>query len=109
VLPALQRLSLQLAMQGGMPPEWAHGFLALESMTLLQPYATWAVSQPADEGAGSGRDAPTSAPAPASSLPEQWTAGFPRLQHLMLEGLALAGTLPAAWLQLGSFPSLTSL
>jgi hypothetical protein len=47
--------------------------------------------------------------ASSHSLLAEWAGGFPKLETLLLGRLGLMGSLPDAWLEPGSFASLTFL
>jgi len=124
VLPALQELTVQLHVEGGLPPEWARGFTRLTNLDmerlpegLIEATPRGVTSSqliasrkedarparqagPAQQGAAQHGTAPP--------LPPEWASGFPRLEILTLSNLGLTGSLPQSW-QLDGFPSLTGL
>lgn len=69
-----------MRLEGRLPPEWGAGFRRLE---VLEVANLW-------DGPPKG---------PAQPLPAQWAEGFPSLLVLQLHHLALAGPLPAAWVE----------
>ena len=95
-LPSLRSLQLAVRFTGGLPDEWARGFRHLFLLSLSG-------DAPVANGMLEGRARP--APQPLGTLPASWASGFPSLQHLRMEALALSGPLPQAWVQ-GGFPQL---
>jgi hypothetical protein len=102
VLPALQDMSVEMAVQGGLPPEWARGFRRLRSIAAAHLES----NMPAlHETVGSDSVAGQSA-ASSASLPPEWARGFPQLQTLVMLGFGWRGSLPEAWLEASSFQTL---
>lgn len=114
VLPRLRHLELEVSqVQHGLPAAWSTGFRELEVLSIKTRSNHQEVSS-------NRRLAGVAAPPPVyrapgtaaatvrHTLPASWASGFPKLQALTLNWLALIGTLPSSW-QTGGFPQLLSL
>lgn len=117
VLPALQELRVQLQFPVQLPAEWAGGFQVLKSLSIYRPLpkdspvAGWSKDNYRAKAAQHPQTAPPPPPTGNEllpSLPEEWAAGFPQLQLLVLSNIGLTGSIPQRWLH-GSFPALTTL
>ena len=108
VLPVLQQLKLEMAIEGQLPPEWASGFRCLERLIIAGPPPVPSTATP--EG---GAAATPPAVVVARLLPPEWAGatigGFPKLELLELRRLGLEGSLPRSWLGEGGFPALAHL
>jgi hypothetical protein len=109
VWPSLQVLKLNTAIVLPLPASWAHGFPALQELTLRSDAGRLDGASRLDRARHGYQASAAQHSSSPSSLPAEWARGFPALQTLRLDCLALGGTFPAAWQARGSFPQLREL
>jgi hypothetical protein len=102
-------LKLNTAIVLPLPASWAHGFPALQELTLRSDAGRLDGASRLDRARHGYQASAAQHSSSPSSLPAEWARGFPALQTLRLDCLALGGTFPAAWQARGSFPQLREL